>query len=472
MKIPNFKEKIELYLKANPNISHDKLGVLLLIENLYKDQPKDIFKFRELYPHLDPQVIDHEIEGIAFTKIAQEDRSPEEIKNLLNSYINVKYNYLGNFRTYKENMKKFKIHCEIISSVLDDVLETGKFPHEVIKILREKEEVRKCKDFYQMLQLYKTSDNKRTKFEILRKIGLIVLLSRITRRFMIQDVDFIVSEVNDVFKCGLGLQKKEKHFYYLWIDENDKVHFSENKIESEKSYKEAVRKRKEHAMPVYPMQVFEYHPYKTKFGGTVLFKEIRNKLRRNGDLCYTSFIEKIVRKNLEFPNQVHDLIGVKLITKREEDIPTLIRHLETFLGGSSTRKQEKNTLHRFGKKKLGRYSSKEYFVWKAIYDIALPHPSILKVKKLLELTKGNEIAQKELRSRLAYFKDKPQDNVVEVQIQDISSYLLSIAKGSPTDHDFLKMNQVRSNSFYKFFPKEIYEGELVELRKRILKNGK
>lgn len=56
-----------------------------------------------------------------------------------------------------------------------------------------------------------------------------------------------------------------------------------------------------------------------------------------------------------------------------------------------------------------------------------------------------------------------------VQLQDIKSYLLSIAKGSPTEHAWLKMNQIRSNSFYKFFPKEIFQKELYNVKMNLLK---
>ncbi len=53
-------------------------------------------------------------------------------------------------------------------------------------------------------------------------------------------------------------------------------------------------------------------------------------------------------------------------------------------------------------------------------------------------------------------------------MQDIKSYLLSIASGSYTAHTWLKMNQIRSNSFYKFFPKEIYEGDIERLKLTLL----
>jgi len=65
----------------------------------------------------------------------------------------------------------------------------------------------------------------------------------------------------------------------------------------------------------------------------------------------------------------------------------------------------------------------------------------------------------------------PQDFIIEVQLQDLKSYLLSVAKGSPTEHALLKMRQIRSNSFYKFFPQEIYEPDILDLKLEILKGG-
>ena len=223
-------------------------------------------------------------------------------------------------------------------------------------------------------------------------------------------------------------------------------------------------------MKIYPLQVFEYTPYRTLFNSRILHIEFRNKLRNQDRLYYTSFVEKMLRKNLEFPNEVHDILGIKIVVMNEDQIPQLVTDIQTFLGGSSTRKKEKNTLYKFGKRKLGKYSSDEYFVWKAIYDITLPHPSIDKIKKIIKLTEKNNTAQVELRRWLKYFKERPLDFVVEVQLQDINSYLLSIARGSNTEHTVLKQNQILGNSFYKLFPKEIYEKKLILLRKKILAN--
>ncbi|HPO06010.1 MAG TPA: hypothetical protein PLQ36_02795, partial [Candidatus Gracilibacteria bacterium] len=95
------------------------------------------------------------------------------------------------------------------------------------------------------------------------------------------------------------------------------------------------------------------------------------------------------------------------------------------------------------------------------------NPLINKLKDLSNEA-NNKLISAELRKTIQLLKDNPHDYVVEIQIQDLASYLQGITKGSPADHSALKMNQVRKNSFYKFFPAEIYEEDLQNLKKQIL----
>ncbi|MFW6383513.1 MAG: hypothetical protein ACOCZQ_02620, partial [Nanoarchaeota archaeon] len=191
----------------------------------------------------------------------------------------------------------------------------------------------------------------------------------------------------------------------------------------------------------------------------------------NGKLEYISVVEKMLRKNLSFPSQVRDIIGIRLIVENEDIIPGFILDLENFLGGSSTRNREKSGLNMFGKKKLSKYSSEDFYVWKAVYDVTLPNPTTRLLEKMLSVTKGNKEAQDMLKEHIEYLKDHPKDFIVEVQLQDIRSYLQSICRGSSSYHPYLKKRQIRDNSFYKLFPKEIYMNELKKLKKKILKKS-
>jgi hypothetical protein len=468
MKIEDYDAKIALFYEANRFLSHQQLAVLLTADLLYRDLPDDLSEFRKKYAHLDPSVLTKPNEGIAFLRIAEDNRPARVLKGMLNAYLNVKFHDIKQRKGYESNAATFQEKSIIASQVIDEILAKAALPREIVAVLREIEEIRSCYDFYEMLKLYKGARDERVRYEILRKIGLIVLIARISRATDTDELGNRKKEVWQAFDRGLRRTKKEKREYYLWLNAKHKVDFTSDKVLAQKAYAKDMDARRRQACHVYPLQRFVCYPFTTFSGNQILHMEIRNKFGDRGKPSYTSYVEKIVRKNLEFPNQVHDTIGVKIVVEKEDQIQRIILDLESFLGGSSTRKMEKNTYHRFGRRRLSEYSSPEYFVWKAVYDITLPHPSIPQTRKLLKLTRGNQLAQEELRDRLEYFLNHPRDFVIEVQLQDIESYLLSIARGSPTAHAWLKTNQIRSNSFYKFFPKEIYERDIARLKLTLL----
>gem|GEM_PF-1923699 len=472
MQLHYHQNNIPFYVKINPNITADQIGILLLIEHLYKDVPSDIARFRQNYVHLDPAVIDTSADGITFLKIAHQPLTPAEIKQALNDYLNIKYNCLDNVKSYDENMAQFSRHSQIASTVINDVLARAAMPRPIIDALQEHPRVRRCEDIHDLIELYQSDDSRRVRFEILRKIGLIVLISRIDKRFMISDLDRILDAVKRLLHRGLCLSDRKTIRFYYWLDDNDKVDYHTDEQTARARFEAATRRRASKILPVFHLNCFVADAKHCIFDCTVLHIEIRNKLGNSRQLSYTSYIEKMIRKNFEFPNQVLDVIGVKMVVKNEAEVLELIKALETFLGGSSIRKHEKNALHKFGRKKLSKYSSNEYFVWKAIYDLTLPHPFSPHLADLIEKAGQYPHLQKMLTQQAAHWIDKPLDVVVEIQIQDIDSYLQSIAPGSSSQHAALKMNQIRANSFCKFFPEEIYADALFELRNQILQPEK
>jgi len=436
--------------------------------------------FYDTYSHLDPNIIVGKHEGIIFLDIAKSKEPSSVIKHRLNNYVNIKFNDVEHWKSYSQNMVVFKNYSIIASEVINDLLQKAAFPNEITDTLRETEVVKTCYDFRDLLDIYKSSNVPRVRFEVLRKLGIIVLIARINRSIVIEDLDTIMRNVRKAFNKGLGVSKKRRRSYYYWLDANNTVSFATDRRDAKKRYDKACLKRRELAMRIFPMQRFVCSPFRTPSGSELLGLELRNKFKANANRSYISFIEKMIRKNLEFPNQIRDVIGVKAIVPNEDSVGNVINDLVRFLGGSSTRKREKNTYVTFGKKPLSPSSGKQYSVWKAVYDITLPHPSIAQVKRIISMAPLKSAAHAELKKRLRYFKDRPLDYVIEVQIQvdyvievqiqDVTSYLLSLAKGSTTDHSHLKRNQIRSNSFYKLFPKIIYQSHILDLKKQILES--
>ncbi|MFH2105081.1 MAG: hypothetical protein ABII72_02490 [Parcubacteria group bacterium] len=469
MKTVNYNEKIESFLKSNPAIPTDKLGLLLVVDSLYEDVPKkDIDEFRSIYAHFDPNRIDGSANGVNFLKIAKSLKSTAVLKEKLNAYLNVKFNDIEHAKSYSQNMIVFARYAAFASQVVADILQVGSFPPGIKEVLQEREEVQKCRDIYQMLVHYKNTKEKRIKYEILRKLGLIVLISRINRSNNVDEIDQVMEKVVSAFQKGLGFNKKSSCNYYIWLDRTNRVIFNSNKTRATLLHNLATKRRQQLALDTSSLQECQCSSFRTHSNNRVVHFEFRNKFKKSNRVTYTSFIEKMFRKNLEFPSQVHDAVGIKLVVDSEKDIPKIITDLEGFLGGSSTRKREKNTYHRFDRRKMSSFSSEAFTVWKAIYDIALVNSSVEQIRKILPVVDNYEEARRVLERRLRYFLYKPQDFVIEVQLQDLNSYLLSTAKGSITDHALLKARQIRSNSFYKFFPEEIYESEVLQLKQDIL----
>jgi hypothetical protein len=465
MTVHNYAEDVERLTSVNPALDSETIGVILTAQSLYSNGPDDLREFRERYGHFNPEVIDNP-HGILFLKMVQSADPPAKIRERLNRYLNIKFRDIAHPTSYAENMKVFSEHCANASSVLSDILRIADLPHELVAVLREQQQVQRCGDFYELLRLYRRADD-RTRFEILRKIGLIVLMARINRTVAVKELDSRIHDVQQGLTRGIGYRVGAKKVFYFWISHENRVQINGDRVKAARMHREDSKLREERMLPAYPLQSYECHPFQTPQGNHLIMLSVRSKFHNDGMISYTSFVEKMIRKNLEYPNQVRDILGVRIIVVTEDEVEKTIRELETFLGGTSTRKQEKDTYHKFGKRVLNRFSADEYFVWKAIYDLPLPHPSIKNVQHMLSITHEPEVG-KELQRTLQIYLSHPRDFVIEVQLQDLKSYLQSIVQGSPTEHALLKKHQVRASSFYKFFPKEIYEREVGLLVKRLM----
>lgn len=471
MKTLIYNNRISSYLNSNPSLKNSDLENLFTIDSLYQNVPNDIDYFREIYAHLDPSIIYNSQEGITFLKILESDGNKKKIKRKLNSYLNIKFNDIEHTRSYEENMIFFKKLSEYVSEAIKEILDNSLLPDDLKLILDEKKEVKNCYDIFEMLELYKNTSSDRIKYELLRKLGLIVLIARINRSIQVELLDYEMKKVINSFNKGLGFNNAKRGLCFLWLNHNNQVQYSLNKERAYFLFSKEKNLRKELALNTYPIQKLNYYTFETHSGNKIINFECRNKFKKGKQIYYASFIEKMIRKNLEFPDQIHDIIGIKIVVKHEKELKNIIYDLEKFLGGTSTRKREKNTYHKFNKRELNKYSADDYYVWKAIYDITLSHPSLDQINKMIKLTENNPEVQKELSNRLNYFIENPQDFVIEVQLQDLDTYLRSITQGSSTDHRLLKMSQIRNNSFYKLFPKEIYESEMQKLKKQILNNN-
>ncbi len=248
--------------------------------------------------------------------------------------------------------------------------------------------------------MYRSTKDKRFRFELLRKLGLIVLIARINRCIEIEALDHNMRMVYKAVVKGLGLTGRTSRTYVVEFDgttgltvdkgKHDKAGFSAKGLAPQPMGAEAAKR----------LERVTCHSWRTRAGTEIVHMELRNKLRSRGSLSYTSYVEKMIRKDLEFPNRVCDTIGVKIVVNKERDIPRILAELESFLGGSLSRKKEKDVYTAYRGDRKGQQNSNEYFVWKAVYDIPLPHPSIRMIRNMMHLFRHERGLYPELKKTL------------------------------------------------------------------------
>lgn len=467
----DYSEKIRRYTTIKPTLRPKDIGVLLTIDTLYEEPPEDLALFRQIYLTMDPTVSSEDHRGVTFLKLAACMDPTPTIKRKLNGDLNVKFNDIVHARDYRTNQRTFERYSLIASTVIEEILKRARLPREVTAALREREASRSCTDYYRMLALYRAADDRRLRFELLRKLGLIVLIARINRCIEIEALDESLRNVRKALVKGLGVTGTMRQVFLVELDAEGGLEVRPKKLQKDDPPGKDVGRSRTRPAPAPAAERIVCNSFTTAAGTEIVHIELRNKLKPAGVVSYTSYVEKMIRKNLEYPNQVGDTIGVKIVVGRQRDIPRVLGELESFLGGSLSRKKEKDVYTAYRNLPRRNRIPTEYYVWKAVYDIPLPHPSISLVKKMMRLAEGERHVHEALKKTLSYYLDNPLDFVIEIQLQEIHSYLISKMRDSPTAHGRLKATQIRSNSFYKLFPKEIYETDIQAIKARLLRRG-
>lgn len=470
-------------------------------QEIYNKEPADIEVFWKNYPYFNPEILYKENNNYRyqFISLAEANTDDAALAEMLNQYLNVKFNPVTNYKSLEENLKKFSGLAAESSIIINNILKRADFPEDVERLFGESQIVADTNDIREMIILYNRQNDERTRYEILRKIGLTILLNRVKNTQIFQKSLRDNYFINRLFLEQLNL-KQQRHIVesnvaiYFWLDDKDNLVFSYDEKNAVSSHKKDSSERLKNGKTVYDLQKEIIFPQNTKGQNWVLkyISRIKNKHYDKDD--YTSIIEKIIRKNILFPVEITDIHGVTFVVDSEQDMYDLISEIEDFLGGTNTRKNDKiiekawnqNIVHNRG----------EYFkIWKTVYDITLPHEMLdltnyaieklkndIAVLEKIKLSLNNssdqldlipmiedQLAEKQKESKKLgrlkkFYEKKPFDIYLEIQIQELKSYLLSRCPGSEIEHKLHKHRQVMSSSFYKLFPRKIYEPVLAKLK--------
>lgn len=481
----------------------NEINIILYSHLLYQNEPEDVALFWKNYSYFDPNIIENREHKFHFIELTKLRIDSKHFKKKLNTYLNVKFNPVNFYQLLEKNLSKFSQLSGESSIILQNILKRACLPTFVESVLAETGQVAETNDIIELVQIYKDSSDLRTKYEVLRKTSMSFLLGRVKNCLSFQKSPKYYKYLDRLFKSQLQLDNsrniQESFPIYYWLNQDDQIVFYDTEKDAQAAYENDNRERDKKGKNIHPIQSEVITPI-TSLSGTSILRYISRIKNFNGiKEDYASIIEKTVRKNLLYPNEITDIYGITFVVNGEKEILNLKAELEDSLGGTNTRKDEK----KIRKAPISEYISQnsgEYFkIWKAIYDITLPHErleiimgqinNIKEDTSVLQqvLTKINHqedtqksmdfvqmhIQKKEreldhLKRIKSIYDSKSFDLQVEIQIQDLQSYLLSKCFGSSTEHAALKREQVLRSTLYKLFPKQIYEPFLMKLREKFL----
>lgn len=481
----------------------NEINVILYSHLLYRESPDELELFWKNYPYFNPNIIDNLEHKYHFLELTRLKTGHTHFKKKLNNYLNVKFNPSNFYQPLQNNLLRFSVLAMESSIILQNILKRADLPPFVESVLAESEKVADTNDILELITIYQEFHDLKTRYEILRKVALSFLLCRVKNCLSFQKSSKYHTYLDRIFKSQLKLDDPKNNGdvfqVYYWLNPHDHICALYDENEAHTQYAMDIKEREKKGKTIYPVQSESMIPLRTRENNLIFryISRIKNFSRLKED--YSSVIEKIVRKNLLYPEEITDIYGLTFVVPGEKELYGIQEEIGNFLGGTNTRKDEKKIQKAPISESLSLNSGEYFRIWKAIYDVTLPHERLEVIMRqitqnksdlaimnqTLNLLQKNHTPDQDIqflhkhlkkkdqelenlqRIRLIY-ENRPFDLQVEIQIQDLQSYLLSKTFGSAAEHAALKRSQVLQSSLYKLFPKKVYEPFLLKLKEQFL----
>jgi hypothetical protein len=158
-----------------------------------------------------------------------------------------------------------------------------------------------------------------------------------------------------------------------------------------------------------------------------------------------SVLSKMIRKGINNPDEIGDIIGAMFIVNDNEALTDLLVLLDSCVGTPFGWRNVTDTLgKRPGGRELNIYSSRDFKVFKGDVDVLIGEPG------------GNA----------------PYRFPVEVQIFTLEGYLRTVCGFHDASHQALKLRQFLYGLVPKIFPRKIYGSDWLELESKTSGFGK
>jgi hypothetical protein len=301
------------------------------------------------------------------------------------------------------------------------------------------EKVASCNDFHELVEILFSDPNTRRAFEARRKLYLARVLIQIDRTRRIQEGPRHKRFLLSILDKELWAYVRESGDVELsYAYDKDGVHLTQAQGRGEDcqwfrfNTRRVVRELPGGSfdLPIYHVSV------RFKLDGAPV-AGMRQKDRRAGDLPRiervrsASVLSKMLRKRINDPVVITDILGLRFVVKDEKSVHALAELLHHVLGGPLAFRNQVD-LFRFPEqhREMNRFSSREFKVFKEDVDV-------------LYAPGRDESIQ-------------PYIFPVELQILTVESYLRSVRRRDDTSHREYKRRQFLEGVFPYVFPTLIY----------------
>jgi len=314
--------------------------------------------------------------------------------------------------------------------------------HDHARPLRE---VVECHDLRELLGLALEGRTPRLSYEALRKIYLAQLLIDIEHSRRIQDGPRHLAYFESLLQQALWRYTRQAHELVIGFhvdDDGETINYTSRPGPDDSLWQfQSIYLEKPDAGRNVCLDIL-YHSCRFKRSVSSLSyveiggqRRVTEKLRwgRMRQVSTGSILSKMIRKGIDDPDEIADLLGAKFIVHDEEAADDLLSLLDADLGGPFGWRNVTDTLGAVPEgSQLNRHSGKGFRVFKG--DVGILYPG-----------RSNE--------------QSPYLFGVEIQIHTLESYLRTVCSVHHASHLALKQRQFLHGLVPMIFPRAIYGGD-------------
>jgi len=292
-------------------------------------------------------------------------------------------------------------------------------------------------------------DGERLRYEARRKLYLAQTLLQIEQSRLIQDGPLHHARFEKILEAGLWRHTCQTHeisIGYRISPDGHSIQYSSRPSDGDQRWHfQSTFLEKKHGGRSVSLDVLYYNCRFKRSVTPISFEivdgshRVLEQVRWSGmrQQSSGSVLSKMIRKGINNPDEIGDIIGAMFIVNDNESLGDLLVLLDSCIGTPFGWRNVTDTLDEGpGGSELNDYSSKDFKVFKGDVDILIPRPA-----------NG----------------DTPYRFPVEIQIFTLEGYLRTVCGAHDASHLALKLRQFLFGLVPRLFPRQIYGSNWLKL---------